>query len=340
MSLWQRLTKGMIRQRAHREWNSAVNAMCEESVMTWQVTDQFHLKQGRSTGRLILRSPDAAKKDLPKRELIIFLKRHWQFPWWRKVGATLWPTGNWSPAVQEWANLTWAQRNQIPVPEPIAMGELIGPRFSLRSFLAIRELSNMSPLHEAIPLGARSLTASQFERWKQGLIREMVRLTKIMHGQHRYHKDLYLCHFFTPIPTSKNFPATSRSEALNGIVAPTLYLIDFHRLNYHRLAGVRWRVKDLAQLLYSTWSIPQITDKDRMRFFYQYLNRSKLTLTDKFLSRLVLWKAMRYAKHNNISPPAKNHSGPAPASVSQIGLPPWSTKAERLEPHLPESKVA
>jgi heptose I phosphotransferase len=340
MSLWQRLTRGIVRQNSHPEWKGAVAAMDAKPVMAWQVTDQFHLKQGRSTGRLIFAAPDVSQEDVAKRRLIIFLKRHWRFPWWRKVLATLLPGGNWSPAAQEWANLTWAQSNQIPVPEPIAMGEFIGPRFGLRSFLAIRELPNMAPLHEAIPAAARALTASQFEYWKRNLIREMVRLTKIMHGQHRYHKDLYLCHFFTPIPTSKTFPAPSRSEALNGIVAPTLYLIDFHRLNHHRLTGVRWRIKDLAQLLYSTWSIPQITDKDRLRFFYRYLDRSKLSFTDKLFSRVVLWKATRYAKHNHLSPPVRQPSPLGSKTTSKAPLQHWPTEAAGLEPHLPESKVA
>jgi heptose I phosphotransferase len=336
MSLWQRLTQGIVRQNSHPEWKGAVAAMDAKPVMAWQVTDQFHLKQGRSTGRLILPSSDVSQHNAAKRRLVIFLKRHWRFSWWRKVLATLLPSGNWSPAAQEWANLTWAQENQIPVPEPIAMGEQIGPWFGLHSFLAIRELANMAPLHEAIPLAARSLSANQFERWKQTLIREMVRVMKIMHGQHRYHKDLYCCHFFTPIPTPQDFLPPNRHE----VVRPTLYLIDFHRLNYHWLTAPRWRIKDLAQLLYSTWSIPQITDRDRWRFFYQYLSRSKLTFTDKLFGRIVFWKALRYARHNNVSLPTRESTSVAPAMAIRVAPQPWSTAAASLDPHLPESKVA
>src|SRR5262249_49813248 len=82
------------------------------------------------------------------------------------------------------------------VPDPVAAGEFIGPRGRLQSFLAIGELTGMLPLHEAIPLAAATLDARTFQTWKRTLIGEMVRMVRLLHEARRFHKDLYLCHFY------------------------------------------------------------------------------------------------------------------------------------------------
>ena len=84
------------------------------------------------------------------------------------------------------------------MPPVVAAGECIGPWGRLQSFLAVEELADMMPLHEAIPLAARRLDPLAFQLWKRSLLEEIVRLTWLLHGRLWFHKDLYLCHFYLP----------------------------------------------------------------------------------------------------------------------------------------------
>ena len=43
------------------------------------------------------------------------------------------------------------------------------PGGRLQSFLAVEELTDMLPLHEAVPLAHRNLAPDDFARWKRGL---------------------------------------------------------------------------------------------------------------------------------------------------------------------------
>src|SRR5213079_2543628 len=101
-----------------------------------------------------------------------------------------------SPALQEWDHLEWARREGVPVPAAVAAGEYIGPWGRLQSFLAVEELADMLPLHEAVPAAAARLDPATLRRWKRGLVLEMARLTRGLHGRRTFHKDLYLCHFY------------------------------------------------------------------------------------------------------------------------------------------------
>ncbi|HEY1861702.1 MAG TPA: lipopolysaccharide kinase InaA family protein, partial [Gemmataceae bacterium] len=172
-SFWQRLAHGIRRERARDDWTGFAGTDWLDHIMGQSVTDRFHAKQGRSTGRWILQADG--------RRLAVYLKRHYRLHWWRGVLATLWPTRAWSPAWQEWDHLEWARGQGIPVPEAVAVGEYVGPWGRLQSCLAVEELEGMLPLHEAIPKASRRLTTEDFARWKRSLIGEMVRLTRELH---------------------------------------------------------------------------------------------------------------------------------------------------------------
>src|SRR5947209_5318865 len=141
-SFWQRLWRGIRRVRGRPDWEQALGSGWQNRVMSAEVTDRFHAKQGRSTGRLILSSSG--------RRLSVYLKRHYRMEWWRGLLAALWPGRGWSPAAQEFHHLQSARNAGIPVPETVAVGEYIGPWGRFQSFLAVEELPDMLPLNEAI----------------------------------------------------------------------------------------------------------------------------------------------------------------------------------------------
>src|SRR5437016_7810230 len=119
------------------------------------------------------------------RRLAVYRKRLYRLPRWQGLLATLWPRGDWSPALQELRHLQWAQAQKLPVPRVVAAGEYLRPLGRLQSFLAIEELTGMLPLHLAIPKAAGQLGPDAFRRWKTGLAREIARLTRFLH-ERRY----------------------------------------------------------------------------------------------------------------------------------------------------------
>ena len=148
----------------------------------------------------------------------------------------------------------------MPVPEVVAAAEFVGPWGRLRSCLAVEELTDMLPLNEAVPLAAARLAPADFRRWKRGLIAEMARLTRLLHDRRRFHKDLYLCHFYI---------ARADTAVADPAWRGRVFLIDLHRLGRHPWTWPWWRMKDLAQLLYST-EVPGVDARDRLYFWRMY----------------------------------------------------------------------
>jgi heptose I phosphotransferase len=282
-TLWRRLVRGARRIYQRPDWPQLAGGDWPDRVMGLTLTDDFHAKQGRSTGRWVLEAGG--------RRLAVYLKRHYRLEWWRGLLAWLFPSAGWSPGLQEWRHLAWARAAGVPVPATVAAGEYIGPWGRLQSFLAVEELSGMLPLHEAIPAAAAALAPAAFRRWKRLLAGELARVTRILHRRHRFHKDLYLCHFFLPrefVSAGPPGPAAWRGR---------LHMIDLHRLAHHRLGWRVWQVKDLAQLLYSS-EIVGVDARDRAYFWWQYLGRRRRGRLARFLRQLVLWKWRRYRRHN------------------------------------------
>ena len=282
-SFWSRLWRGARRLRQQPDWQRFAGSDWPDRVMDVAVTDRFHAKQGRTTGRWVLHADGPGP-----RRLVVYLKRHSTAPWWDRLLATLWPGGGWSPAFKEWEHLEWARSVGVPTPRTVAAAEYVGPAGRLRSFLAVEELHDMLPLSEAVPLAASRLAPADFRRWKRGLIAEVARLTRLLHDRRRFHKDLYLCHFFIRRADAADPDSTWRGR---------VFLIDLHRLGRHAWSWLWWRMKDLAQLLYST-EIPGIGALDRLYFWRSYRGPGPRRLADRWLVRLVLYKWGRYRRHN------------------------------------------
>jgi heptose I phosphotransferase len=279
-TVWQRLVRGVRRVQERPDWCSFAGADWQDRIMDVAVTDDFHAKQGRSTGRWVLH--------IDGRRLAVYLKRHYRLPWLHGLLATLWPGKGWSPGLVEARHLDWARRHGLPVPAVVAAGEAIGPWGRLQSFLAVEELTGMLPLHEAIPAAARQLDGHAFAAWKRGLVVEMARLTRELHLRRRFHKDLYLCHFY--IPRAATLPG--QAQEWRGRV----HMIDLHRLGRHPWTWRVWQVKDLAELVYSS-ELAGVTGRDRLRFWRAYLHGDR-RLNAWWLRRAVLLKWARYRRHN------------------------------------------
>lgn len=274
--LLDRLTRGTRWFWLSEDYRAALPADLNDRVMDLESNDRLHVKQGRSTARV--------RFDSPWGPLSVYLKRHKRLPWSLRLAAALNPGGRYSPASAEWAHLARARTLGIPVPDTVAAGERIGPWGRLQSFLMVAELIGCQELNEVLPELSKSLSQAEFSRLKRELILEMATLAARLHNAKLFHKDFYLCHFFLDL--------SERSEA-----GQRLTLIDLHRLGEHRWTFPRWRWKDLGQLLFSTFGVEGIDDRDRLRFWKHYRRLTGLRF-GRWQERLIRWKAERYLAHN------------------------------------------
>jgi heptose I phosphotransferase len=313
-SLWQRWFRGVSWTWINEQYRARLPDDLGASVMTLETQDRFHAKQGRSTARVVLVRAD--------RPVAVYLKRHFRLPWPARLAALVNPGGKHSPAAAEWAHLERARALGIDVPDVVAAGELIGPGAHLQSFVMIAELSGCEAVNELLPRLAAQLDARTFEGLKRRSTAEMARIAATLHAACVFHKDLYLCHFFFPplvkgrsggvvpaqpiagLPVDPTQPIAGISEVPAQSFAGCsdknplrLSLIDLHRLKEHRLWSDWWRWKDLGQLLFSTYGVDGITDRDRLRFWRTY-RRMVGIRRKRWHGRMVRLRAARYLKHN------------------------------------------
>jgi heptose I phosphotransferase len=279
-SFWRRLFRGVFRLIEPSDAPAFAATADAEKVLDLTVTDRFHTKQGRSTARHVLPTPTG--------DVTVYLKRHYRLPRRHGILATLFPKAGWSPAMHEWQHLQWARSQGLPVPRPVAAAEYIGPWGRLRSFLAVEELTDMLPLHLAIPAAAAQLPAAVFARWKRSLVIELARLARALHDRRYFHKDLYLCHFYIHRDHTLSLP---------GDWTGRVFMIDFHRLQRHRWTWPLWQSKDLAELLFSS-EIVGVTARDRIRFWRAYVGTRRHGFFVALLRRLILFKWHLYQRHN------------------------------------------
>jgi heptose I phosphotransferase len=275
----RRLWRGAWRARVANDW-AALAPTDHEAVMTAAVGDRFHAKQGRSIVRWTLHG-DAGK-------LVVYLKRHFGGSRIAGLFATIWPTRGGTAAWHEAAHLEWAAAHGFRVPRVCAVGEKVGPSGKLQGYLALEELTGMVALHEAIPAAASRLQPEAFLRWKRSLIAALAKTVARLHGLHHFHKDLYLCHFFVLERWTLAAPPTWPAH---------LTMIDLHRLGHHPCTAAWWRLKDLAQLLYSS-DVGGVTARDRLRFARIYAGDSRRSLRWRVLRWLIGVRWRNYRRHN------------------------------------------
>jgi Lipopolysaccharide kinase (Kdo/WaaP) family len=264
------------------EWTRFAGDNWLSQIMSLELHDRLHRKQGRSIVRWTLHDPDG-------NTLTAFLKRHYILPQTDTLLARLFPRRSRSPGWQEFGNLQWAMAQGLPVPRVLAAGETT--RGGLQSFIVLEELAGMLALHEAIPHAQNSMNPGDFEAWKRSLVVEIARLSRELHRRRAYHQDLYLCHFYIAEADCRSIP-TSWSDRV--------VMIDFHRLNRSAWSRRYAQVKDLSQLLFSTVGVEGITPRDLVRFrrAYERGDWSGDRPPGRWLDRAIRSKAQRYARHN------------------------------------------
>jgi heptose I phosphotransferase len=112
---------------------------------------------------------------------------------------------------------------------------------------------------------------------KRGLITKVAQITRTLHENGMNHRDLYLCHFLLDI---------GEGEDTLGSENRKIYLIDLHRVQFRKKISVRWRLKDIAALCFSSMDMG-LTKQDLLRFISVYCNAN---WQDEIRKNSLFWK--------------------------------------------------
>ncbi len=164
-------------------------------------------------------------------------------------------------ARNEWHGIHWLHRIGIDTMNIAGYGTSGRNPARRRSFIITDELPGTISLDEycqrwrSQPL--KSDSQVHFKRW---LIHRLAEIARTMHTSNANHRDFYLCHFLVDLHGDTDNPSPDTTD---------IYVIDLHRMQLRRRTPVRWLVKDIAGLYYSSMDLG-LTRHDLFRFMVVY----------------------------------------------------------------------
>jgi heptose I phosphotransferase len=207
----------------------------------------------------------------------VYVKKHF-FPGIREIAKNLLrfrlPVG----ALNEWRALLVFHSRGIPTMTPICAGRkpFLG-RIERESFLLTNDLGECLRLDDFLrACGVTPCRGKALEK-KRKILQNLADITREMHSAGLNHRDFYLNHILVD---SRERP----------------HIIDLHRVDVRNNVGKRWKVKDLAALLFSSLEVP-LTHGERLAFYKRYKQINRLSVYDKALIRLIIKKCNKIARH-------------------------------------------
>ncbi|MBN2181345.1 MAG: lipopolysaccharide heptosyltransferase II [Sedimentisphaerales bacterium] len=166
----------------------------------------------------------------------------------------------------------------INTPKTIAYGTQTAAIFEKRSFVITEKIPDAEALERKLPDFFNGPVTVKNLKLRRSFISQLADFIKKFHETNYRHRDLYLSHIFYND---------------NG----SFYLIDLARVFKPFVFKLRYQIKDIAQMYYSSPG-KVFSRTDRMRFYLHYASRQKLTTEDKIFIKKVLNKAKQMAIHD------------------------------------------
>lgn len=175
---------------------------------------------------------------------------------WKEIVKNL-AQGRWPvlSARNEWLAIKRLQDLNIPTLALVGYGQSGWNPAGLQSFILTEELINTISLEDLCHDWIKTPPSPAFKR---ALIAHVAQIANRLHLQGINHRDFYLCHFL--------LDKASLTNANNDLL---IYLIDLHRTQLRKKIPLRWQIKDLGSLYFSSMAIG-LTQRDKLRFIKQY----------------------------------------------------------------------
>jgi hypothetical protein len=204
-------------------------------------------------------------------------------------------------ATNEWRALQQLQMLKLNVPYIVGYGSRGWNPAYKQSFLITREL----PRHISLEDFCCTWTTQRpVFKIKRQIIEKVANIARTLHENGINHRDFYICHFLLDLAVlngdslaaSYHSSSIASSEvmvkegvnknlAINTASQIKLYLIDLHRAQIRSHTPMRWKIKDLAGLYFSSKE-SALTKKDLLRFIKKYRNKR---LHDVFNEESQFW---------------------------------------------------
>lgn len=159
----------------------------------------------------------------------------------------------------------------------IAFCEQNGPIFEKRSFCITEQIPNAESIERKLPC-CFTQTTSKNRTLQKNFIKELAQFINQFHKTGYRHRDLYFSHIFYD-------------------EAGRFYLIDLSRVFIPLLLDEYFRIKDIAELYYST-PAKYFSNTDRLRFYFAYTGCDFLSDKDKRFIKKVIRKVRRIKRHD------------------------------------------
>lgn len=210
--------------------------------------------EGRRTQRIVIDKP-------------YFIKQHFGVGWKEIFKNLLQLRLPIVSAKNEWLALEKLEKLNIPAPDRVSYACKGYNPATRQSYLITKELPKHISLEDFCPPTFKI---------KQEIIKQVASIARSMHNNGMNHRDFYICHFLLDI------------DALNRSTIK-LYLIDLHRAQLRKRTPLRWIIKDLAGLYFSSIN-SGLTKRDLLRFIIEYRNKP---LREIYKQPFVFWDKVK-----------------------------------------------
>ncbi|MGB5177851.1 MAG: lipopolysaccharide core heptose(I) kinase RfaP [Gammaproteobacteria bacterium] len=167
-------------------------------------------------------------------------------------------------AKNEWRAIQRLNQLQVDTMHLVGYGSRGLNPAKRQSFVITEELVNTQSLEDFCqPWKALSPLGGNRLKIKRQLIQRIAWIGKTLHENGVNHRDFYLVHFLLDI--TPTLPELAQGKI-------TASLIDLHRVLVQRYTPMRWRIKDIGALYFSSLDIG-LTKRDIFRFMRAYSGR-------------------------------------------------------------------